>query len=125
MRTFLVVALVTVLTPVFSHAQTAHSASRAAIDQALQQGTAAQADRERVLQLLERPEVAAIAQDTGIDLQRARAAVTTFTDAELASIAGQVTGVEQALVGGQSVTISTTFLLIALLLVIILILALK
>jgi hypothetical protein len=124
MRTFLMIVVLALLTPVFSDAQT-HSASQAAIEQALQEGSASRADRERVLRLLERTDVAAIAQNAGIDLQRAQAAVATFTDAELASIAKQAKAVEEALVGGQSVTISTTFLIIALLLVIILILAVK
>ncbi len=128
MRTFLIVLfLAAIFTPVAADAQTSHSASQAAIDDALQRGAASvQADRERALRLLERPEVAAIAKEAGLDLQRAQAAVAAFSDADLASIGSQVVAAEDALVGGQSrITISTTLLIIGLLLLIVLILALK
>ena len=108
-------------------AQTSHSAPQSAIDAALQQKvSSAAADREAVLRLLERPEVQAVAGDAGLDLRLAKDAVTTIDGPELTELAERASQVEQSLAGGQSkITISTTFLIIALLVLIVLILALK
>jgi hypothetical protein len=108
-------------------AQTAHSAPQSAIDAALQQKVSSgAADREAVLRLLERPEVEAVAGEAGLDLRRAKDAVSTMTTQDVASIAAQASQVEQALAGGQSrITLNTTLLILGLLVLIILILALK
>ena len=108
-------------------AQTSHAAAPAAIDAALQQHVAASdADRQAVLQLLEREEIKSVAGSAGIDLKRAVDAVATMNASELAQVAAQARQVEQSLAGGQSrITISTTLLIIGLLLLIVLILALK
>lgn len=105
-------------------AQTSHSASQSAIDAALQQKVAqGQADRDAVLRLLDRPEVAAVAGDAGLDLRRAKDAVSTMNAQEVAALATQASQVEQSLAGGQSITISTTLLIIGLLVLILIILA--
>ena len=108
-------------------AQTSHSAPQSAIDDALQQKvSSATADRETVLRLLERPEVRAVAGDAGLDLGKAKDAVSTIDGPELTELAARASQVEQSLAGGQSkITISTTFLIIGLLVLIVLILALK
>lgn len=108
-------------------AQSSHVASQAAIDEALQQHlSAVQADRDVVLRLLERPDVRALAGDLGLDLQRARAAISTLEGRELGELAARARAIDEALAGGQSsVTISTTLLIIGLLVLIILILVLK
>ena len=81
-------------------------------------------DREDVLRVLARPEVQAIARDTGIDLRRAESAVATLDAEQLSELAAQARQVEQALAGGQSrVTISTTLIIIALLVIILIIVA--
>ncbi len=128
-RTFPLVCLflIGILVPQVSDAQSAHVASQAAIDAALQQKVdSTDADRARVLQLLERPEVREVARESGIDLRRAQSAVATLSPADLAAVMTRATAVEESLAGGQSrITISTTFLIIGLLLLIVLILALK
>ena len=107
-------------------AQTSHSAPQSAIDAALQQKVSSDVtDRETVLRLLERPEVQAVAGQAGIDLRSAKDAVSTITGPQLTELAAQASQVEQALAGGQSITLNTTLLIIGLLLVIVLILALK
>ena len=108
-------------------AQTSHAAPQSAIDAALQQHTAAtDADREAVRQLLERDEIKAVAGNAGLDLKKAQAAVATMNPADLARVAAQASQVQQALSGGQSrIVISTTFLIIALLVLVLLIVALK
>ncbi len=106
-------------------AQTSHAAPQSALDAALQQHAAtADADRETVLGLLDRPEVAAIAGNAGIDLRRVKGAVATLDDEELATLASQASQANQALAGGQSkITISTTMIIIALLVLILIIVA--
>jgi hypothetical protein len=108
-------------------AQGSHTAPQAAIDAALQEHVAAtEADRVSVQRLLEREEIKAVAGQAGLDLKKAADAVATMNPGDLARVASQAKQVEQALAGGQSrVTISTTFLIIALLVLILLIVALK
>jgi len=118
----LMVSLVAVIRP--AHAQTSHAAPQAALDAAVQDHAAtAAADRETVLRLLERPEVRAVAGDLGLDLRRAESAVATLDGQQLTELAAQARQAEQALAGGQSVTISAIWIIIGLLLLILLILA--
>jgi hypothetical protein len=125
----LLVALVFVFVATISPAgaQTSHSAPQSAIDAALQQKVSnSAADREVVLRLLDRPEVQAVAGNAGLDLRRAKDAVSTIDGPQLTELAAQASQVEQSLAGGQSrVTINTTLLIIGLLVLILLILALK
>jgi hypothetical protein len=108
-----------------AHAQTAHAAPQSMLDAAVQEHIAdSTADRETVLRLLERPEVQAVAGDMGLDLRRARTAISTLDGQQLTAIAAQAQQVEQALAGGQSrVVISTTVIIIALLILILIIVA--
>ncbi len=108
-------------------AQSTHAAPQSAIDAALQQKTSeADADRNVVLRLLERPELQALAGEMGLDLRRAKDAISTLEGRQLTDLAAQANQVEQSLAGGQSrITVSTTLLIIGLLLLIVLILALK
>ena len=115
------------LIPSTTYAQGSHAAPRAVLDQAIQDHAAsAQADRDRVLQLMQRPEVRSLAGDLGVDLRRAESALATVDGQDLAQVTAQAQRVEGALAGGQSrISISTTALIIGLLLLIVLILALK
>ena len=121
----LVFSFVATVSPV--GAQTSHSAPQSAIDAALQQKVSSgAADRESVLRLLDRPEVQAVAGNAGLDLRRAKDAVSTIDGPELTQLAAQASQVEQSLAGGQSrITINTTLLIIGLLVLVLLILALK
>jgi cell division protein FtsL len=105
-------------------AQEIHTASQAALDAALQQHTStSDADRDTVLRLLEREEVQKIAGEAGLDVRRATSAVATLDGPELAKLAAQARQAEQALAGGQSITISTTLIIIALLVIILIVVA--
>ena len=102
-----------------------HAAPQSALDAALQQHTAAaDADRQTVLRVLEHPEVAAVADNVGLDLRRAASAIATLDGEQLAQLAAQAQQVDEALAGGQSrVVISTTLIIIALLVLILIIVA--
>jgi hypothetical protein len=104
-----------------------HTAPQSALDAALRQHTdTSSADREMIQRLLERDEVKTIAGQAGLDLRRAQGAVATLEGDDLAEVAAQARQTEQALAGGQSrVTISTTLIIVALLVLILLIVALK
>jgi ABC-type sugar transport system substrate-binding protein len=118
-----VFSLVAVIPP--AHAQTSHAAPQSVLDAAVQDHVATTAaDRDTVLRLLERPEVQAVAGDIGLDLRRARSAVSTLEGQQLTDLAAQAQQVEQALAGGQSrIVISTTLIIIALLVLILIIVA--
>lgn len=127
MRMF-VMALAMLLTLVAAappaSAQEIHTASQAALDAALQQHTStSDTDRDAVLRLLEREEVQKIAGEAGLDVRRAASAVATLDGPELAKLAAQARQAEQALAGGQSITISTTLIIIALLVIILIVVA--
>ena len=107
-----------------AQAQSSHAAPRAALEAAVQDHVAsATADREAVARLLARPEVQKIAGEAGIDLRRATQAAATLGGAQLADLAAQARQVEQSLAGGQSITVSTTLIILALLVLILIIVA--
>ena len=118
-----VFALVSLVPP--AHAQSTHAAPLSALEAAVQgHVAAADADREAVSRLLARPEVQQMAGEAGIDMRRAEQAVAALEGEELSAIAAQARQVEQTLAGGQSrVTISTTLIIIALLVLILVIVA--
>ena len=82
------------------------------------------ADRDAIREALKRPEVRAVAERTGIDIDRAAAAVDTLDSSSLARAAASARQVNQALVGGAStITISTTTIIIVLLIIILILVA--
>ena len=107
-----------------AHAQ-GHAAPQSALDAALERHvSSAVADRQDVLRVLGNPQVKALAQQMGLDVQDASRAVATLDSQELSRIATQARQVDQALAGGQSkVTISTTTIIIGLLILILIIVA--
>jgi pyruvate/2-oxoglutarate dehydrogenase complex dihydrolipoamide acyltransferase (E2) component len=110
-----------------AEAQSAHAAPPSAIDEALEQHLdSADADRALVQRVLEQPAVRALAAELGIDVVRAKAAVTTLEGEPLARLAAQAGQVDRALAGGQggSVTLSYTLIIIGLLVLILLVLIL-
>jgi predicted outer membrane protein len=85
-----------------------------------------QANRQIVRDVLSRSEVREVAAKAGLDLERAKQAVSTLDGAELQEIAAHARHVEASLSGGAStVVISTTTIIIILLVVILLIVALN
>lgn len=77
-----------------------------------------QADRQMVADVLQREEVRQVAKSTGLPLDKAIAAVQTLDGAELAQAAAQAQQVNDALAGGQTITLSVWLIIIALLIII-------
>ena len=82
-----------------------------------------EANRQLVRDVLDRSEVRELAARAGLDLERAKQAVSTLGGAELQEIAAHARHVDAGLSGGASVVISTTVIIIVLLVVILLIVA--
>jgi hypothetical protein len=81
------------------------------------------ADRAVIREAIDRPEVRDVATRLGIDLDRTRQAVDTLSGDELRHAAKTATQVNEALVGGQTMTFSVTTIIIILLVVILIIVA--
>ena len=82
------------------------------------------ANRKVVHDVLSRSEVREVAAKAGLDLERARQAVSTLDGAELEEIAAHARRVDARLSGGAStLVISTTTIIIILLVVILIIVA--
>lgn len=110
------------VTPVV--AQDVHVVDPSAIDDALRERVADEdAQRERVLHVLEKAEVQRVARTMAFDLASAEDAVATLDGAELAELASLAEDVESELAGGNTITISTTTIIIALLVLILIIVA--
>ena len=83
------------------------------------------ADRAAIREALERPQVRDAATRIGIDLDPIAASIATLSGPELVGMAGAARQVNEALVGGSSVTLSTTTIIIILLALILIIVAVK
>lgn len=91
---------------------------QARIDQQIGQ---ANADRQAIQTMLQRPDVRRIAGSAGLDLDRANAAAAVLSGSSLATLAAQAREVNAGLVGGDStIVISATALIIILLILILL-----
>lgn len=82
-----------------------------------------QADRQMVLDVLQRDEVREVAKAANLPLDRAAAAVATLQGEELAQVAAQAQQVNDALAGGQTITMSVWLIIIALLVIILIVVA--
>ncbi|MGE5179717.1 MAG: PA2779 family protein [Bacteroidota bacterium] len=71
-----------------------------------------EADRQAIRDLLSRPEVRHIAGSAGLSLERANAAVATLSGPELARLATQAREADSAIVGGKTVTMTWTMVII-------------
>jgi len=101
-----------------------HVADQATLDQAVADHVRQTSDdREAIRRVLENQKVREIAAGAGLDLKRAETAVATLDDAEVGLIAAQARAATDALAGGESITISTTLIIIGLLVLILLIVA--
>jgi hypothetical protein len=120
--TLVLVLSVLMATPAL--AQQRHVASPAALDRAIAEHLRqADADRQAIRDVLQRPEVREIATHAGLDVARAERAVATLDGAELQQIAAQARAVDNSLAGGQNITLSATTIIIILLVVILIIVA--
>jgi len=129
MRTFrqLLVALLVISLGLSSTAlaQERHAVDPSTLSQALANHVASQdASRASIHEMLNRPEVRAVATESGFDLDRINASVDTLSRASLDQVAAATGQVQESLIGGAStVTISTTTIIIALLVLILIIVA--
>jgi hypothetical protein len=82
-----------------------------------------QADRAAIREALARPEVRSLAARAGVDPGRLASGLDTLTAPDLARAATAARDVNEALVGGASITISTTTIIIGLLLLLLIIVA--
>ena len=113
----LLIVILGLATP--ARAQERHAVAPSALAAAVTDHIAARdADRDAIREALNRPEVRAVAEHTGIDIDRAAASIDQLDSSSLARAAESARQVNQALVGGSSVTISTTTIIIVLLLII-------
>lgn len=88
-------------------------------------GERAAADREAIRRVLAHPDVEAVAERMGLDLNDARSALPALTADQASRLAERARRVDDQLAAGQdSVTISTTWIIIGLLILIALILIL-
>ena len=110
--------------PVSARAQSAHVADNAALDRlAADHVSREAADRQMIHEVLQRPEVRAVARQAGIDITRADAAVSTLSGHDLQQVASRAREVNERLAGGATVVITTTAIIIALLVLILIIVA--
>ena len=102
-----------------------HVVSPADLAKAVTQHSASQdADRAAIHDALSSPQVRAVAERAGLDIDRVVASVDTLSPTELAKAAESARDVNNALVGGAStITISTTTIIIILLIVILILVA--
>jgi hypothetical protein len=95
----------------------------AEVDAALEaRAHATDAQRAAVSRVLDRPEVATVADEMGVDLDAAKDAVMGLDGETLTRAAGLANQIEQTLAGGQVFSINAITLIIILLLVIIVVL---
>lgn len=122
--TMLAVALVASL-PAGLQGQQSHAVERGELESAVaEHDAAADERRQSIRSVLEHPEVERVAEANGIELTRVEDAVATLEGEALATAAVQADRVQHALAGGDaSITITTTALIIALLILIVLLVA--
>lgn len=80
-----------------------------------------QADRQAILNVLDREDVRQVAKNAGLPIDKAAAAVATLEGAELAQVAAQAQQVNDALAGGQTISLSVWLIIIALLIIILIV----
>lgn len=121
-RSLAVLLAVLVSAPVANAQQ--HVIGKSALDQAVQERVARdQADRDAIMTLLKRQEVKEVAQQAGLSIEKATAAVATLEGNDLRQVASQARDVNNELAGGATtVVITTTTIIIILLIVIVIIL---
>jgi hypothetical protein len=123
--TVVVILLAVMLAPSLAFAgqaaQAPNSQSLSAV--AAEHAAKKQADRKMIRSVLERDEVRQVAKHTGLSIEKAAAAVATLDGPELAQVAAQAQQVNDALAGGQTITMSVWLIIIALLVIILIVVA--
>ena len=126
MREIVVTMLVAVmLAPSLAYAgqAAAQTAPQSLSTVAAEHAAKKQADRQVILDVLARQDVREVAKSANLPIDRAVAAVATLEGQELSQVAAQAQQVNDALAGGQSITLSVWLIIIALLVVILIVVA--
>lgn len=126
MREIVVTMLVAVmLAPSLAYAgqAAAQTAPQSLSTVAAEHAAKKQADRQVILDVLARQEVRQVATSANLPIDRAVAAVATLEGQELSQVAAQAQQVNDALAGGQTLTLSVWLIIIALLVVILIVVA--
>ena len=107
-----------------ARAQQPHVVDSRALDQALAQRTAeTNAKREAIRTALQQPDVQRIAERLGVDVARVESAVGTLSGGDLDRVASHAQAVNDAIAGGQTVRLNLLWIVLALLIVILIIMA--
>ena len=126
MREIVVTMLVAVmLAPSLAYAgqAAAQTAPQSLSTVAAEHAAKKQADRQVILDVLARQDVREVAKAANLPIDRAVAAVATLEGQELSQVAAQAQQVNDALAGGQTITLSVWLIIIALLVVILIVVA--
>jgi len=95
-----------------------------AIDDALTQRAAdVTAKQQTIKTALQQPDVERVARSLGVDIARANASIATLGGADLDRVAAQAQLVNDEIAGGQSVRLNLLWIIIALLIVILIVVA--
>jgi hypothetical protein len=121
-------ALLILLCAIFAagpvRAQQAHVVDRRGMEQAIAERTAdTLAKRQTVRTALQQPEVQRVAARLGLDIARADAAVATLDGGELDRAAAQAQVINDEIAGGQTVRLNLLWIIIALLVIILIVVA--
>jgi len=121
-------ALLILLCAIFAagpvRAQQAHVVDSRGMEQAIAERTAdTLAKRQTVRTALQQPEVQRVAARLGLDIARADAAVATLDGGDLDRAAAQAQVVNDEIAGGQTVRLNLLWIIIALLVIILIVVA--
>ena len=81
-----------------------------------------QADRQLILDVLAREEVRQVAKSAGLPIEKAASVVATLDGKELAQVTAQAQQVNDALAGGQTISMSVWLIILVLLVIILVVL---
>ena len=101
-------------------AQTAAPQTLSAV--AAEHAAKTQADRQMILDVLAREDVRQVAKSAGLPIDKAAAVVATLNGQELAQVTAQAQQVNDALAGGQAITMSVWLIILVLLVIILVVL---
>ena len=106
-------------------AQQPHVVDSRAIDLALTERAAeTTAKRDAIQTALQQPDVQRVAAALGVDIARVASAVGTLTGSDLDRVASQAQAVNDALSGGQTISMNVVWIIVILLVIILLVVAL-
>jgi hypothetical protein len=123
-RTVTVFLIILFAMPRVGIAQQHHVVDQGAMEKALAERAQETAGKRQTIRTaLQQPDVVRVANQLGLDVARADAAVATLDGAELNQLAAQAQAVNDELAGGQTIRMNAFWIIIGLLILILIILA--